>query len=122
MQYSEVFYIDIIPLLHVQYQEVYSNKFFDKYPDAIIQHACERETEWSVDLAVKILSHGARNPYRYNHSFYNQHIHLIPAAAAGELAKCTPPEDHMRNMWNNTSEYIAKLITLKTQTIKAFNS
>lgn len=122
MQHSHVFYIDIIPLLQAEQQEVYSNKFFDKYPDNIIQYAILRETEWSGELTKNIFRHTAKNPYQYNRSFYNQHIHLIPIHIVGELERCTPPEENLRTMWSNTSEYIIKLITLKIQTIKAFNS
>ncbi|MEP7377315.1 MAG: DUF5691 domain-containing protein [Chitinophagaceae bacterium] len=122
MQHSETFYIDIIPLLQVQQQEAYSNKFFDKYPDNIIQYATQRETEWSVELSKNIFKHTAKNPYQYNRSFYNQHIHLIPGSAIAELEKCTPAEENLRNTWSNTSDYIIKLITLKIQTLKAFNS
>lgn len=121
MQHSEVFYIDIIPLLQSQQQEAYSNKFFDNYPDSIIQYTTQRETEWSVELTKNIFKHTAKNPYQYNRSFYNQHIHLIPGPAVTELERCTPSEEHLRNTWSNTSDYIIKLITLKIQTQKAFN-
>ncbi len=122
MQYSQVFYIDIIPLLQAQQQEAYSNKFFDKYPDNIIQYAMARETEWSIELAKNIFRHAAKNPHQYNRSFYSQHIHLVPVHIVAGLEKCTPPEDNLRTMWSNTSEYIIKLVTLKIQTIKAFNT
>lgn len=121
MKNSQVFYIDIIPLLQAQQQEAYSNKFFDKYPDNIIQYATARVTEWSIELTKNIFLHAAKNPYQYNRSFFNQYIHLVPAHVLAELDKCTPPEEHLRTMWSNTSEYIIKLVTLKIQTIKAFN-
>lgn len=122
MQHSDVFYIDIIPLLQVSQQEAYSNKFFDKYPDNIIYYATQRETEWSVELTKNIFKYTAKNPYQYNRSFYNQHIHLIPGPVVAELEKCTPADEHLRNTWSNTSDYIIKLITLKIQTLKAFNA
>lgn len=121
MRHSSVFYIDIIPLLQAGEQEAYSNKFFDKFPDNIIGYATKRETEWSTELTRNIFRHAAKNPYQYHRAFYSQHIHLIPMHIAGELEKCTPSEEHFRTMWSNTSEYILKLITLKNQTIKAFN-
>jgi hypothetical protein len=122
MQHSETFYIDIIPLLQASQQEAYSNKFFDNYPDNIIQYATQRETEWSVELAKNIFKHTAKNPYKYNKSFYNQYIHLIPGPAVAELERCTPAEENLRNTWNNISGYIIKLITLKIQTLKVFNA
>ena len=121
MKQSEVFYIDIIPLLQAEHQEAYSIKFFDTYPDSIIQYATQRQTEWSLELTKKIFKHTAKNIYQYSRSFYNQHVHLIPPPAVAELERCTPAEEHLRNTWSNTSDYIIKLITLKIQTLKAFN-
>ncbi len=121
MQYSEIFYLEILPLLPLQQQEHYSNKYFEQHPDSIINYALQIKKEWSVELAKNILKHIAKNPYQYNRSFFNQHIHLLPVAIVAELEKCTPPEEHQRTMWSNTSDYITKLITLKIQTLKAFN-
>ncbi len=121
MEYSEVFYIDIIPLLPVQLQEHYSIKFFEHHEHSIIQYATLRENEWSVELAKIIFRYLAKNPYNYNRTFYNQYIHLIPATIAGELEKYTPPEDQFKTTWSNTSGYITKLLNLKLQIAKAFN-
>jgi len=121
MQYSEVFYLEILPLLPQQQQEYYSNRFFEQHPDSIISYAAERKETWSAELAIKICRHAAKNPYQYSRNFFNQHIHLLPAAIITELEKCTPPEEYMRAMWSNTSAYITKLMTIKIQTLKAFN-
>lgn len=121
MQYSEVFYLEILPLLPLQQQEYYSNKFFEEHSDSIIQFAVERKTAWNDELAKNIFKYIAKNPYQYNRSFFNQYIHLIPVGIVDHLEKCTPPEEHMRTMWSNTSDYIIKLVTLKIQTLKAFN-
>jgi hypothetical protein len=121
MQYSEVFYLELLPLLPLQQQEYYSNKFFDEHPDSIISYAVQREKEWSDELTKHILKHVAKNPYQYNRSFFNQYIHLLPVTIVASLEKCTPPEEHLRTMWSNTSDYIIKLITLKIQILKAFN-
>lgn len=121
MQHGEVFYIDIIPLLPLQQQDFYSAKFFEQFPEQIIQDAIARETEWDIELALLILRHTAKNPYQYNRSFYNQHIHLIPGKAALSLEKFTPAEDYYKNTWSNTSEYILKLLSLKAQTLQSFN-
>jgi len=121
MQHSSVFYTDIIPLLPVQQQELYSIKFFTGQPESIISHAVKRETEWSRELTGLIFRQVAKNPYQYNRSFFNQHIHLIPSAIAMELERHTPVEESSRAMWSNTSDYILKLLSLKTQTINAFN-
>jgi len=122
MEQSQVFYIDIIPLLNDQQQEQFSNKLFDRYPDDIIQYATRRKSEWSIELAIKILRHAAKNPYQYNRAFFSQHIHLLPVHMVGELERCTPPEEHFRSGWSNMSDYIMKLTSLKIQTIKAFTT
>ena len=121
MQHSEVFYIDLIPLLPLQQQDSYSNKYFEQYPDSIINHAVQREDEWSIELTKQIFRHAAKNPYQYNRSFYNNHIHLIPAKIALELERCTPAEEHLRSTWSNISDYILKLLQLKSQIKQAFN-
>ncbi len=121
MQHSTIFYLEIIPLLPLQKQEEYSNRYFEQFEDSIIQYAVQRETEWSLPLTKNIFRHLAKNPYHYNRPFFSQHIHLIPAGIAAELEKCTPPEEQLRNTWSNTSDYIIKLLSLKTQTLNAFN-
>lgn len=121
MQYSEIFYLDIIPLIPLQQQEYYSNRFFDKHPDSIIRHATERKDEWGTELAMKIFKHTAKNPYQYPRAFYNQHIHLIPGSIVPELEKITPAEEYIRTMWDNTRDYILKLLRLKAQVIQSFS-
>lgn len=121
MQHSEVFYIDIIPLLPLQQQDFYSAKFFEQFPDQIIQYATARDAEWDMELALLILRHTAKNIYQYNRSFYNQNIQLIPGKAALSLEKFTPAEDYLKNTWSNTSDYILKLLSLKAQTLQSFN-
>jgi Family of unknown function (DUF5691) len=121
MQYSETFYIDIIPLLPLQQQDQYSIKFFEQFPDQMIKFATERETEWHLELALRILEHTAKNSYQYNRSFYNQHIHLLPGKAALSLEKLSPAEDYLKSTWSNTGDYILKLLSLKAQTIQSFN-
>lgn len=121
MHHSSVFYTDIIPLLPLQQQDFYSIKFFKEQPVQIIQYAVQRETEWSRELATLICRHAAASPYQYNRSFFSQHIRLLPSAIAPELEKYTPHEDHLQTMWSNTSDYLLKLLSLKAQTINAFN-
>jgi hypothetical protein len=120
MQYADVFYLDIIPLLPVQQQEYYSNKFFEQHTDSIIQYAVLRQDEWGYELARKILVYTAKNIYQYPRSFYNQHIHLLPEKIAPELEQFSPADTYMQTTWGNTSEYIAKLMQLKSQIIQSF--
>jgi hypothetical protein len=122
MQHSDVFYIDIIPFLPIQQQDHYSIKFFDQHEKNIIQYATMRESEWSLDLTKAFFTYFAKNPYNYSRTFYNQYIHLIPTAITSELEKYQPSEEYYKTMWSNTSDYITRLVNLKLQTIKAFNS
>ena len=120
--HAATFYVDLIVLLTAREQEVLVNKFFDKFPDFIIQHAVTLEDEWSMEMTKNIFRHAAKNPHQYNKTFFNENIHLIPVGIIGELERCTPSEEQFRNSWNNQSEHIIKLITLKIQTLQAFNS
>lgn len=122
MEHSNVFYIELLPLLPLKEQEKYSNQFFDQFADHIIQYAVNSYNEWNISLTKNIFRHIAKNPYHYNRSFFNQNIHLIPAAIVAELEKCAPPDEHLRTMWSNSSDYIMKLVSFKTQTLKAFHA
>ena len=121
MQNSQVFYIDIIPLLPVKEQEFYSIRFMDQFSENIIEHAIKREDTWGIDLTRAIFIKTAKSVYQYNRSFYSRYIHCIPVEIVTELEKCAPGEDYLKYTWTNTSEYITTLINLKKQTIQSFN-
>jgi hypothetical protein len=121
MQNSQVFYIDIIPLLPVNEQDFYSLKFIDQFAENIIEHAIKRDEGWSVGLTTAIFKHTAKSVYQYNRSFYSRYIHCIPVDVVTELEKCAPAEEHLKATWSNTCEYITTLINLKKQTILSFN-
>lgn len=117
------FYMDLVPLLDKKEREKYLIRFIgvDTMTSTAIQLATKEEEEWTIDFTKAIFRHTAKNPYQYNRSFYNQHIDLIPVQIVADLEKFTP-EENLRTMWSNMSEYIIKLITLKIQSIKAFNT
>ncbi len=121
LQNNETFNSNLIPLLPEKEQEAFCLQYFESNADHLTQIAMQRETEWSVEFTKKIFQHTAKNIYQYNKIFYNNIIHLVPAAIAGELEKCTPAEQHLQTAWSNMSTYIIKLISLKLQTIQAFN-
>jgi hypothetical protein len=120
LQHSKIFYLDIMAMLPPQQQNDYSIRFFEGHEDTIIQNALNFTSEWSTTLTQKIFTYTAKNAYQYNRSFYSQHIHLIPMQAIAVLEKCMPSEAYQQSVWAGTSEYITKLISLKTQTITAF--
>lgn len=121
MQFSTAFYLDILPFIPTQQQEFYSKKFFKGHEQSIIHYATNRNTEWSLELTQLIITYTAAHHYNYYRNFYNQHIHLIPIQAIGILETCTPTEAYAKNSWNNTKEFIQKLLAIKQQTIQSFN-
>jgi len=117
----QTFNSSLIPLLQEKEQEKFSLQYFESNADHLIQIAMKRETEWSFELTATIFKHTAKNIYQYNKTFYQETIHLIPHSIVAELEKFTPQEQYIQNSWSNMSEYIMKLVSLKLQTIQAFN-
>jgi len=103
-QHSDVFYLDLIPLLPPAQQDLYSIKFFEQEPDKIIRYAMRRKEEWSVDLTRLFFAHAEKKPYQYTRNFFNQMIDSIPLASID----LNPPEP------------LVRLLQLKKQTINAF--
>jgi len=120
MQFSNVFYLDILPLLPMQQQEYYSKKFFKGHEQSIIHYASSRTQEWSLELTQLICNYAAANPYNYSKSFFNQQIHLIPTQAITVLNNDTLTEGYAKDYWTNTKTYVEKLLTIKQQTIQSF--
>jgi hypothetical protein len=119
---ENMFYPEAVMVLPQKEAEQYSLKHFDgdnAYP--IINALGNFQQEWSVESTKVIFKFTAKNPYQYHKGFYNQIVHLLPVQVVGELEKCTSQEENLRTMWSNLSEYITHLLTLKLQTIKAFN-
>lgn len=121
MQHSDVFYIDIIPFLPRKQQDHYSIKFMQQHGESLISFATARQHEWSLELAQAILKAAARNPYRYDRSFYNDHIDKFPVSILPDVEKLVPADENLRSITNNIAEHVIKLLNLKIQTIKAFN-
>lgn len=119
MQYSAVFYLDLLPLLPPQQQEYYSNKFFKGHEDSVLYYAVRYEREWSPELARNIFKYTSKNFYQYNRSFYNQHIHLIPVQLMNELDGFAESDD-VQGHWQGISDYIRKLLNLKAQVYQSF--
>jgi hypothetical protein len=116
-------YIDAISLLPQQEAEKYALKHLDYEANAaaIITALSGFQNEWSPALAKAVLKFMAGKPYQYTKAAYNNIAHLLPVPMVAELEKCTPKDENFRSMWINLSEHITKLLTLKLQTLKAFN-
>jgi len=119
---DELFSSSLISILSEQEQDEYTIKYFEKEPSTLIQLATRRAAEWSIELTKTIFMYTAKNIYQYNRSFYNECIHLISASIVGELEEYTPDVAYYQTVWSGMSEYLIKLITLKQQTIQAFQS
>lgn len=120
MQHNPVFYIDIIPLLPADRQQQYSMKFFDQFPDRIIQFALQREEEWDLGFTEFVIAHAAKFPYQYNRSFFLQQIHLIPVAIEKVMDQYTS-NDSLEGMWESTRNHIRSLTALKNRVQQSFS-
>lgn len=122
VQHCDTFYIDLIPLLPLQQQELYSTKYFHQYPDRILNQVCERKEEWSMELAQAIFNHTSKNPYQYNRHFYGELIHLIPAGITDVLDTYTNEDEYSQRMWTGIAVHVLKLVSLKKEIQKTFNA
>lgn len=118
---ERTYYHDLLPLLPAQELEKYLVKHFSQFPEDVIRFLTQQQNdEWGWEISKELFKYIAKNPYQYNRAFFNRHIHLIPVQIAGELENAVPKEEHLRSSWTGISEHIRQLLTLKVQTIKAF--
>jgi hypothetical protein len=117
-------YSDAFELLPQKEAEAYGLRFLDKdlSANSVMSNIHHFKKEWSVEFAKGILCYTAKNPYQFHHGFYNELAAVLPGSVTGVLEKCTPKEEHLRPAWSNMSDHIIRLITLKQQTIEAFNN
>ncbi len=118
-------YAEALQLLPEDEKEKYALGFFEneETTEGVLHYLLfYYKKQWSLRLTKEIFKHTAKNHYRYGRPFYKEHILSIPSEIIPELEKCTPKEDYARDMWTKTSEYITQLLTLRTQTLKVFQS
>ncbi|TWF34870.1 hypothetical protein FHW36_11068 [Chitinophaga polysaccharea] len=114
IQHSEVFYIDLIPLLPVEQQQLLSEKYFDEQPETIIKYAAGSPEEWSMPLCTRIMRYAATQPYTYNQLFMNNVVRQIPVAIAGKLDDINATETYHTGYWNNIKAHLARLLHAKS--------
>lgn len=116
-------YLEALEILPQKEAEAYAVSFFthDDTAVSMVQNLHHFKEEWTMDFTKAFLRFAAKNGYQYHRGFYSELIHLFPVPVIGELEKCTPKEEYQRTMWAGVSEHITKLLTLKLQTLKAFN-
>ena len=78
--------------------------------------------EWNMDLAKLILQYTANEVYSYNRTFYRQAAPLIPVAILDLLDSFTPTEEQKKVYWKNQSDELARLLTIKQQTLQSFTA
>lgn len=121
---KDQFYPQAFELLSNEEIEKYAIPFLTKSEAYLTIESISKyyKGEWSLILTREIFKYTVRNQYGYPRSFYNQNILSIPAAIIPEFDTFTPDEEYLKNMWNKTSEYLFQLLSLRTQTLKAFQS
>jgi hypothetical protein len=80
------------------------------------------ETEWTLDLAKTILKYGAREVYQFNKTFYRQAVALLPVSILDHLDSFAPVEEPKKPYWQTQRDEIARLLTIKQQTLQSFNA
>ena len=113
-----------LPLLPAQEQEVYAAKLIAKGGDVhpVMYTLLSSAKEWSLPLTRQVMQHMQSDAWRYNAAFFNEHIHLIPAAIAPELNSFKPANEWQRNAWQNTANHIASLLQLKQEIFTVFKA
>jgi hypothetical protein len=101
-------------------RDKYALKFFEEQPAQIIQLMLANETEWTLDLARMILKYTAREAYQYNKTFYRQAVALLPVSILDHLESFAPDEEQKKPYWQTQRDELARLLTLKQQTLQSF--
>ena len=121
MSHNE-FYIDFLSIMPAAEQEKYLLKFIDRDARSIINAAIHIGQEWGTDFAAAAIRNMANYPYEYNRGFYSKNIGLIPVSMLPQLNKYSAKEPNMQSSWEKTRDHLTQLLSLKQQTLQAFNA
>ena len=103
-------------------RDEYARKFLKEKPQEIIRVVIDHDEEWSMELAKSILQYTANEVYNYNRSFYRPAAPLIPVSILDVLDSFTPTEEQKKVYWKNQSDELARLLTIKQQTLQSFTA
>lgn len=117
----EKLYEGFIDLVAPQEQEKYLLKFMEKDAQNTINVALSGNSEWGLSFAQTAFNAMAGFPYVYNRAFFARHIKLIPVNILNHLKNVGPADVKLQPAWEKTRTYILELLTLKQQTLQAFN-
>ncbi len=120
---ADQFYPEALLLLPLAESEQYAREFLgsQQSADAVLHYLVTYgKQQWSLQITIDIFKHTAKNNYTYNRLFYKHNILLFAADVLPELPQFAPDEVYAKEAWVKSSGFIAQLINLRTQTLKAF--
>ncbi|HEX8022532.1 DUF5691 domain-containing protein [Mucilaginibacter sp.] len=116
------FFDDFADRLPRQERDEYILRIFKQETDSLVHTALFCKDEWGDKLALKVIAGMADNPYKYNRQTINQHIGLIPIGVLNQIENITSQQEALRPTWDKTRNHLINLLSLKQQTLKAFNA
>ncbi|MFC0513873.1 DUF5691 domain-containing protein [Mucilaginibacter angelicae] len=119
---QRMFYPDFVEMLSGREQEKYLLKALSNDAQNAIAHAVRINDEWGTEFAVAALLKMANWPYEYNRGFFTRYIRLIPVGALNHIENITSQQANLQPTWDKTRNHLINLLSLKQQTLKAFNA
>jgi hypothetical protein len=119
---QSMFYPDFVAMLIGREQEKYLLKALSNDPQNTIAYAIRISDEWGTEFAVAALLKMANWPYEYNRGFFTRYIGLIPVGALNHIENITSQQANLQPTWDKTRNHLINLLSLKQQTLKAFNA
>ncbi|UOE47086.1 DUF5691 domain-containing protein [Mucilaginibacter sp. SMC90] len=119
---QSMFYPDFVEMLSGREQEKYLLKALSNDPQNTIAHAIRINAEWGTEFAIAALLKMANWPYEYNRGFFTRYIGLIPVGALNHIENITSQQVNLQPTWDKTRNHLINLLSLKQQTLKAFNA
>lgn len=114
--------VSLIGALSGEDRDRYARKFINGQPSELIPLLVTNDREWSTDLATSIIKFTANEVYSYNKSFYRSAVALIPVDILHVLDSFIPIEEQKKVYWKNQSDELARLLSIKQQTLQSFIS
>lgn len=117
-----MFYGDFVNMLSGREQEKYLLKALNNDVQNVSAQALFINNEWGTEFAVATLLKMANSPYEFNRGFFNRHIRLIPVGVLKHIENITSQQANLQPTWDKTRNHLINLLSLKQQTLKAFNA
>ncbi|MGE7774572.1 DUF5691 domain-containing protein [Chitinophaga sp. NPDC101104] len=115
------YFADILPVLTGKDRDEYMIRNFSHSADLIIRFLTEQQQEeWSLEVTRVFMQYAANNHYTCNRGFFNKHIHLLPIRIGAELDKFSAGDEYSKKGWTEIAGYVLQLLSIKSQTLQAF--